>query len=65
MDAEAVADLVDRQEWTGSLADAVAALVHQAYAAAGATGKRVEDILHGVWLGHPLYPVLTDLPLGA
>jgi hypothetical protein len=21
--------------------------------------------LHGVWLGHPLHPVFTDLPLGA
>jgi hypothetical protein len=20
------------------------------------------DFLHGVWLGHPLHPVLTDLP---
>jgi nitrite reductase/ring-hydroxylating ferredoxin subunit/uncharacterized membrane protein len=25
----------------------------------------VMDFLHGVWLGHPLHPVLTDLPIGA
>jgi nitrite reductase/ring-hydroxylating ferredoxin subunit/uncharacterized membrane protein len=24
----------------------------------------VKDTLHGVWLGHPLHPVLTDLPIG-
>jgi nitrite reductase/ring-hydroxylating ferredoxin subunit/uncharacterized membrane protein len=24
----------------------------------------VKDALHGVWLGHPLHPVLTDLPIG-
>lgn len=24
----------------------------------------VKDILHGTWLGHPLHPVLTDLPIG-
>jgi nitrite reductase/ring-hydroxylating ferredoxin subunit/uncharacterized membrane protein len=25
---------------------------------------RVRDALHGVWLGHPLHPALTDLPIG-
>ncbi|HKA82609.1 MAG TPA: DUF2231 domain-containing protein [Acidimicrobiales bacterium] len=24
----------------------------------------LKDVLHGVWLGHPLHPVLTDLPIG-
>lgn len=24
----------------------------------------VKDFLHGVWLGHPLHPLLTDLPIG-
>src|SRR5687767_7292192 len=23
-----------------------------------------KDLLHGVWLGHPLHPSLTDLPIG-
>jgi len=26
---------------------------------------KVTDALHGRWLGHPLHPVLTDLPVGA
>jgi nitrite reductase/ring-hydroxylating ferredoxin subunit/uncharacterized membrane protein len=25
----------------------------------------LRDLLHGVWLGHPLHPMLTDLPIGA
>jgi hypothetical protein len=25
---------------------------------------RVRDALHGVWLGHPLHPVLVQLPVG-
>jgi nitrite reductase/ring-hydroxylating ferredoxin subunit/uncharacterized membrane protein len=25
---------------------------------------RFKDALHGVWLGHPLHPLLTDLPIG-
>lgn len=25
---------------------------------------KAKDVLHGVWLGHPLHPLLTDLPIG-
>jgi nitrite reductase/ring-hydroxylating ferredoxin subunit/uncharacterized membrane protein len=25
----------------------------------------LKDFLHGVWLGHPLHPALTDVPIGA
>lgn len=27
-------------------------------------GRVAKDLLNGTWLGHPLHPVLTDLPLG-
>jgi nitrite reductase/ring-hydroxylating ferredoxin subunit/uncharacterized membrane protein len=27
--------------------------------------RRVQDILHGVWLGHPLHPALVLTPIGA
>ena len=30
-----------------------------------AVGKPIENALHGVWLGHALHPVLTDIPVGA
>src|SRR3954447_852496 len=26
--------------------------------------QALRDALHGVWLGHPLHPVLTDVPIG-
>jgi nitrite reductase/ring-hydroxylating ferredoxin subunit/uncharacterized membrane protein len=26
--------------------------------------QAVRDALHGVWLGHPLHPILTDVPIG-
>jgi nitrite reductase/ring-hydroxylating ferredoxin subunit/uncharacterized membrane protein len=28
-------------------------------------GEGAMDVLHGKWLGHPLHPLLTDLPIGA
>jgi len=39
--------------------------VRGAFDAAGAAGHEAKNALHGVWLGHPLHPVFTDLPLGA
>src|SRR5205809_8077491 len=39
--------------------------VRSTYQAAGATGQRAKNAMHAVWLGHPLHPVFTDLPLGA
>jgi len=31
----------------------------------GSAGTAVKNFLHGVWLGHPLHPVLTDVPQSA
>ena len=28
-------------------------------------GQRVRDLLHGVWLGHPLHPAMVQVPVGA
>ena len=39
-------------------------VVSGAFSAAGARGRKVQNVLNGVWLGHPLHPVLTDLPIG-
>jgi nitrite reductase/ring-hydroxylating ferredoxin subunit len=43
----------------GRLQEAVAVRVEQPW-----DGK-LQDALHGVWLGHPLHPSLTDVPIGA
>jgi nitrite reductase/ring-hydroxylating ferredoxin subunit/uncharacterized membrane protein len=47
------------------VADPLSKAVRGAYAAMGPTGQRAKNALHGVWLGHPLHPVFTDVPLGA
>ncbi len=46
-------------------ADALAGAVNGAYAAVGPPGPRLKDLLSGTWLGHPLHPALTDVPVGA
>jgi nitrite reductase/ring-hydroxylating ferredoxin subunit/uncharacterized membrane protein len=29
------------------------------------TARRITDVLHGTWIGHPLHPILTDLVVGS
>ena len=45
-------------------ADALGRAVEGAYGATGAS-RGVKDFLNGTWLGHPLHPVVTDIPVGA
>jgi nitrite reductase/ring-hydroxylating ferredoxin subunit/uncharacterized membrane protein len=47
------------------VADPLSAAVRRAYESAGPVGTDVKNALHGVWLGHPLHPVFTDVPVGA
>jgi uncharacterized membrane protein len=49
----------------GKAADVLGDAVKHAYASGGAGGLRIKNALNGVWLGHPLHPALTDVPLGA
>jgi nitrite reductase/ring-hydroxylating ferredoxin subunit/uncharacterized membrane protein len=37
----------------------------QAAVQAVAKPQRLRDLLHGTWLGHPLHPVLVQLPVGS
>ncbi len=40
--------------------------IHSAVLAGGDLTRSAVDVLHGSsWLGHPLHPVLTDIPIGA
>ena len=60
----AIARLTD-QPALDKIAQPLSTAVRTAYEAGGAVGQQVKDAMHGVWLGHPLHPVFTDVPLGA
>src|ERR1051325_5119119 len=65
MVSEALMKAVDQQEALDRLSDQVQPFVRNAFESAGPVGREVKNILHGTWLGHPLHPALTDVPLGA
>jgi nitrite reductase/ring-hydroxylating ferredoxin subunit/uncharacterized membrane protein len=47
------------------IAEPLSKAIRSGYEAAGEAGQRAKNAVHGVWLGHPLHPVFTDVPLGA
>jgi nitrite reductase/ring-hydroxylating ferredoxin subunit/uncharacterized membrane protein len=57
--------LIKQQTWLDSLGDPLQKFVSSLFSDAGESGKDVKDLLNGTWLGHPLHPVLTDVPVGA
>lgn len=65
MATEALIKAVEQQETLDRLSDQIQPLVRDAFKSAGPAGREVKNFLHGTWLGHPLHPALTDVPLGA
>lgn len=43
----------------------VAHAIHNAVLGGGDQVRKAVDFLHGTWLGHPVHPALTDVPIGA
>jgi nitrite reductase/ring-hydroxylating ferredoxin subunit/uncharacterized membrane protein len=56
---------IDRQRWLEPVADVLQKLVAGSYKLLGNPGRSLKTLFHGTWLGHPLHPVLTDIPIGA
>lgn len=65
MASEKVLQAIERQDWFQPLEEGLSRAVDRAYDSMGPRGRAVRNFLHGVWLGHPLHAVLTDIPVGA
>lgn len=58
-----IAELVGSQTWIDRAAKPVDEAVQGLFE--GDAGRVTKDTLNGTWLGHPLHPVMTDVPIGA
>jgi len=65
MNQETAMDFIEKQDWLDEAGDAIQPAVIKAFEAGGETGRKIKNLLHGTWLGHPLHPVITDVPIGA
>jgi len=61
----AIARIVENQTWLDTLATPLQNWFLQLYGQPGQPSRRIKDILNGIWLGHALHPVFTDIPIGA
>lgn len=53
-------NLLDKWGWGIGIADFYSAISRFVF-----RPKALRSFLHGTWLGHPLHPLLTDVPVGA
>jgi len=63
MSNEVIFEAIGKQDWLKKASEPVAKAVRDLFP--GEAGKAIKNALHGTWLGHPLHPVLTDIPVGA
>lgn len=61
--SHAINRFIDSQRWLDPLADVLQKVTTAVYR--GRLGRGVKTFFNGTWLGHPVHPVLTDIPLGA
>ena len=65
MPTKSIMNIIDSQEWLGNAGEAIQPAILNAFKAGGKAGNEVKNFLHGKWLGHPLHPLITDIPIGA
>ena len=56
-------NFVAQQKWLGQAGGPLQEWINGLFSREG--GKEVKNLLNGTWLGHPLHPVITDVPIGA
>ncbi len=65
MAKSAAQEIIDSQQWLDKVGEPLQGAITALFKSGGEPGKVVKDLLNGVWLGHSLHPVLTDVPIGA
>ncbi len=61
----AIAKVVESQSWLDKLAAPFQGWLLKLFGQPGQPNRKIKDMLNGTWLGHPVHPMLTDVPLGA
>jgi nitrite reductase/ring-hydroxylating ferredoxin subunit/uncharacterized membrane protein len=63
MGSREIINAVANQKWIDASAGPLQKAVRSLFTGEG--GREIKNFLHGTWLGHPLHPALTDIPVGA
>ncbi|HVQ74519.1 MAG TPA: DUF2231 domain-containing protein [Candidatus Binatia bacterium] len=57
--------ILERQTWLDDMAIPLQQAIASGVVAGGQSARKLIAFLEGKWLGHPLHPALTDVPVGA
>ena len=60
-----IGEFVENQTWLDKLGEPIQNWLLNFFGQPGQPNRKLKDVLNGTWLGHPLHPVLTDVPLGS
>ena len=62
---DALGDFISRRKWLKPVETALGAVADTLFLKDIPLGGKLRNFFHGTWFGHPLHPVITDVPLGA
>ncbi len=65
MSMDKLGDFISRQKWLKPVEAALGATADALFLKDVPFGEKLRNFFHGTWFGHPLHPVITDVPLGA
>lgn len=65
MTPDALDRIIQKLPFLGPLGETIHQWLALLGTVAGSRAGQVKDLLNGTWLGHPLHPALTDVPIGA
>lgn len=61
----ALREFIKNQSWLDTVGDPLQKFLMEFFPQDDPARKQIQNFLNGVWLGHPLHPMLTDVPVGA
>jgi nitrite reductase/ring-hydroxylating ferredoxin subunit/uncharacterized membrane protein len=64
LDVHSLIDAIGREAWLDAFGDKLQQVLSAKLELLGSQSRRVQNALHGTWLGHPLHPLLTDIAIG-
>jgi uncharacterized membrane protein len=63
--ASGLIKVIEEQGALEQISNTIQPAINGIFESAGSVGQGIKNVLQGSWLGHPLHPALTDIPLGA
>ena len=65
MNLGAIVDMFERRGWVQPVDTVLSSAASTLFSPTTSVQRRLKNVLHGTWLGHPLHVTMSDVPIGA